>query len=442
MFLFASFRIGIYTTVLGASIWKAWAISLIQPLALYLVIIPQQYWSNLVEPTSLIFGITFLLAATVWSVLTDRAGRPVVKSTHKLVQAYLSSQANDHTEMESFMEERAKGSSVKTTQVRLAAVPEGEKEREDNREVRLVLPDIHPGPYHPIGGSNIPYRIFQTFDSQAMVMHSVSGHSLNLPSQNQVNRYLESIKESKTSAEGDKCTEPITVQINKARVIGILLGKNALLFLSLSPHGMEDLPPYIKSEIEQYAKNRKYERVLIVDCHNAMGEEISKENGEDMLNAAKSCLDALIAKEVFPIEFGYANSKTMNVYGDDLGKGGIGVLCLRINEKKYFLGWADSNNMENGVREKIVNAFSEKGKNLLEICTSDTHYTPVKARNKNGYYQFGLTSNPKVIADWYLKVAQDAEQNLKVAKYNILEKISDVKVMGNVTLSLKNIQRR
>ncbi|KFM20947.1 putative membrane protein, partial [Marine Group I thaumarchaeote SCGC AAA799-B03] len=91
-------------------------------------------------------------------------------------------------------------------------------------------------------------------------------------------------------------------------VIGLLFGKNPLLFLSLSPHGMEDIPNYMKNDIEQYAKNRNYSKPLIVDCHNAMGEEISNEDGEDMLKAAKSCLDTLITKDSFPIEFGYANS--------------------------------------------------------------------------------------------------------------------------------------
>ena len=140
----------------------------------------------------------------------------------------------------------------------------------------------------------------------------------------------------------------------------------------------------MKKEIEQYAKNRNYVRTLIVDCHNAMGEEISKEDGEDMLKAAKSCLDSLITKDSYPIEFGYSNSDSMDVWTEDLAMGGLGVVCLKINDKKFFLGWADANNMENGVREKIVANFAKQGRQLLEICTSDTHYAPVKARNRNG----------------------------------------------------------
>lgn len=424
MFLFASFRIGIFTTTLGASIRKAWAICMVQPLAMFLVMIPYDMWDlMLTNPMAIGFGAVFLIIASVWSVLTDRAGRPGMESTHRTIQAYLASQGNDFTEAEEIIEQRSYKTKVSTSQIRL-------RSSNGNTEFRMVLPEIHPGPYHPVGGSNIPYLIYKNLDSSAMVMHSISDHSLNLPSKNEVENYLKNLDKSIIKEEGLVCTEPVTVQINKARVTGLLFGNNPLLFLSLSPHGMEDIPNYMKKEIEQYAKNRNYVRILIVDCHNAMGEEISKEDGEDMLKAAKSCLDSLITKDSHPIEFGYANSDSMDVWTEDLGMGGLGIVCLKINDKKFFLGWADANNMENGVREKIVENFARRGYQLLEICTSDTHYAPVKARNRNGYYQLGLITGAEKLSKWYLEIANDAELKTTAAKFEILENETDVKIMG------------
>jgi putative membrane protein len=181
---------------------------------------------------------------------------------------------------------------------------------------------------------------------------------------------------------------------------------------------------------------------MVVDCHNAMGKEISKIDSEDMLKAAKSCLDSLIAKKHHQLVFGYANSDEMNLSTPDLGLGGLGILCLKINEKKYFLAWADANNLENGVREHVVNHFSKNGYTLLEICTSDTHYTQTKVRTRMGYYQFGVLrtrmgyyqfgvlTKMQEIADWYLKLAKKAEKNMTPAKFEILEKESNVKIMG------------
>ena len=424
MFLFASIRIGVFTTTLGVSIKKIWAICLIQPLAMFLVLIPQDMWiPMLTNSMSLGYGIVFFIIASAWSLLTDKAGKPGMESTHKTIQAYLASQKNDLAEAEEMMEERSSKTKVSTSQIRLLS-------SNGNTEFRMVLPEIHPGPYHPVGGSNIPYLIYKNFNSSAMVLHSISDHSLNLPSKNEVENYLKNLENSEVKEEGIVCTEPVAVQINKARVTGLLFGKNPVLFLSLSPHGMEDIPCYMKTEIEQYAKNRDYTRTMIVDSHNAMGSEISKENGEDMLKAAKSCLDSLITKENYPIEFGYANSDDMDIKTEDLGMGGLGIICLKINNKKYFIGWADANNMENGVREKIVENFTKIDYNLLEICTSDTHYAPVNARNRNGYYQLGLITNSEKLSKWFLDIAKNAETKTTTAKYEILENQVDVKIMG------------
>jgi putative membrane protein len=424
LILFASFRIGIYTTTLGASLKKAWAICFIQPLAMFFVLIPQDMWiSILSEPIGLGYGISFLIIASVWSFVTDRAGRPAMESTHKTIQAYLASQGNDFEDAEELMEQRSSETKVATEQIKFST-------QDGKKEFRMILPGIHPGPYHPVGGSNIPYLIYKNLSSSAMVMHSISDHALNLPSRNEVEKFLKNLENSKVKEEGVKCTEPVTVQINKARVTGLLFGNNPLLFLSLSPHGMEDIPSYMKTEIVQYANNRNYARTMIVDCHNAMGEEISKEDGEDMLKAVKSCLDTLITKESYPIELGYANTDEMDVWTEDLGMGGLGIICLKVNEKKYFLGWADSNNMENGVREKITDIFAKKDYQLLEICTSDTHYAPVKARNRNGYYQLGLITSADKLSKWFLEIAKNAESNIGTVKFEILENETNVKVMG------------
>jgi len=423
MILFASFRIGLYTTTLGASLKKAWAIAFIQPLAMFFVLIPQELWiSMLTNPIALGYGFAFLIIASAWSIVTDRAGRPGMKSTHKTIQAYLASQGNDVKDAEELMEEHATETKVGTSQIRFSS--------NDETEFTMVLPEIHPGPYHPVGGSNIPYLIYKNLSSSAMVMHSISDHALNLPSRNEVDNYLKNLQNFEIKEEGMKCTEPVVVQINKARVTGMLFGNNPLLLLSLSPHGMEDIPSYMKKEIEQYGNNRNFTKIMTVDCHNAMGEEISKEDGEDMLKAAKSCLDSLITKESFPIELGYANTNDMDVWTEDLAKGGLGITCLKINNKKYFLGWADANNMENGIREKIIEKFSNEGYNLLEICTSDTHYASVKARNRNGYYQLGLITSGDKLSKWFIEIAQNAESKIKTAKYEILENETKVRVMG------------
>ena len=161
-----------------------------------------------------------------------------------------------------------------------------------------------------------------------------------------------------------------------------------------------------------------------------MGEEISTTDSEDLLTAAKSCLDNLMSKEKYPLQFGYANSIDMNLNVPDLGMGGIGVLCIKLNDKKYFLGWADANNMENGVREKIITHLENNGCELVEMFTSDTHSTTMGVRNRNGYHELGSVTKSERLANWCLSIAKQAEKNTASGKFEILENSAKVRVMG------------
>ena len=422
--IFSSFRIGIMTTTLGINMKKACALCFVQPLAMFFALVPISMWSVIYDVQTLAFGVVFLGVAVAWSYITNRTGLPMIKSTHKLLQAYLQSVSqNDPQDMESIILETSKQSDISTSQIRFST-------NDGKNDFRMVLPDLHPGPFHPVGGSNIPYEIYKTMNSSAMVLHSISDHSLNLPSQKDVQDYLQELSKSRVSTKGVGCTEPVTAQINKARVVGIRLDDTALLFLSLSPHGMEDVPVILKTEIEQMAKNRNFRHALIADTHNAMGGEISQEDSQDLLTAAKNVLDILITKNNYPLQYGYANSQSMNIQTNDLAGGGIGMLCLAFEQKKYFLCWADANNMENGVREEIITHLKNNGCELVEMFTSDTHSTTMGVRNRNGYYELGSVTKSQKLADWCLSIAKQAEKNIATGKFEILENNAKVRIMG------------
>ena len=425
VFIFSSFRIGIMTTTLGLNMKMACTLCFVQPLVMFFALVPISMWSVLYDIQTLAFGVVFLGVAVAWSYITNRTGLPMIKSTHKLLQAYLQSVSqNDPKDMESIILETSKQSDISTSQIRFST-------NDDKNDFRMILPDLHPGPFHPVGGSNIPYEIYKTMNSSAMVLHSISDHSLNLPSQKDVQDYLQELSKSRVSKKGVTCTEPITAQINKAHVVGIRLDETALLFLSLSPHGMEDVPVILKTEIEQMAKNRNFHHALIVDTHNAMGGEISQEDSQDLLTAAKNVLDILITKNNYPLQYGYANSQSMNIQTNDLAGGGIGMLCLAFEQKKYFLCWADANNMENGVREEIITHLKNHGFELVEMFTSDTHSTTMGVRNRNGYHELGSITKSQKLADWCLSIAKQAEENIATGKFEILENNAKVRIMGS-----------
>ena len=110
--------------------------------------------------------------------------------------------------------------------------------------------------------------------------------------------------------------------------------------------------------------------------------------------------------------------------------GGLGLLCFEIQGQRYYVGWADANNMENGIREQIVAQFTQTGRTLLEMCTSDTHYNPVKPRNRQGYYQFGLMSGAQKAIEWYMKLAQKVDDAIKPSHYQRVQSDTSLLLMG------------
>ncbi len=246
MFMAIGLRIGIFTSVFGASLKRAIPISFIQPLIIFILI--SFFYFNHIFFTNLsvyLFGATILTIGIIWAIVIDRIGRPNFSSAFKILQAFLKAWTeNKSDEMERIAEEKANSKSVKTFLVKLKS----------KKDVMVVLPELHPGPFNPIGGSNLPYDIFNFYKNSAMVMHSISDHSLNIPSQKEVKKYLNSLNQLEYLESGDKCTIPVSISTGDCNCTGFALGKNAIILLSKSPSGMEDIPPDVKSYLENVLK--------------------------------------------------------------------------------------------------------------------------------------------------------------------------------------------
>jgi putative membrane protein len=429
MFMAIGLRIGIFTSVFGASLKRAIPISFIQPLIIFIII--SFFYFNHIFFTNFsvyLFGAIILTIGILWAIIIDRIGRPNFASAFKILQAFLKAWTeNKSEEMERIAEEKANSKFVKTFFVKLKS----------QKNVTIVLPELHPGPFNPIGGSNLPYDIFKFYSGSAMVMHSISDHSLNIPSQKEVKKYLDSLSNTKHLESGDKCTVPISQSINDCNCTGFALGKNVMIFLSKSPSGMEDIPPDVKVSLEKYSKELGFDQILIIDSHNSMGNKIEKQDIDNFINVGKKCLEKIIGSEQFPFKIGYSNSfqiedklKNEKIKYPDLGDSQFGVLTITIENKDYVLCWCDSNNMKKGIREKIIAMLKTEGYSIIEICTSDTHSTSGK-RNTKGYYTLGDIMNETKIIDIFQKLVRLSKESTCFSTFEIQKSETHIKVMGN-----------
>jgi putative membrane protein len=257
-------------------------------------------------------------------------------------------------------------------------------------------------------------------------MHSVSDHSLNIPSESEVSRYIAGLDRLATIDSGSTCSEPIQYKQGDATATAIAFGKSALLMLSLAPKGMEDVPQAAKDELQAHALRLGFENLMVVDCHNAMGKHIGDADKSDLLSAGKKCLDGLKGVAQAGFSAGYASIAPDD--SPELGQAGLAVvIIISVGGKAYGIAWADSNNMENSLRDMIIS--SVKGVTLLEVCTSDTHATSGK-KAREGYFPLGSTGGQEKIAGAYAELCAAALKDAGACRFDLASVESEVKVMG------------
>lgn len=455
MLLAVGLRIGIFTSVFGARIDRAIAVSFIQPIIFLLAFLGPSVQTNnnsfiLNSYFGFIFGFTFVALGTIWSVIADRAGRPNVKSTFDLLQAFLAAWTeNKVDQMEQYMEERAHDGVIFTRILRFlndsssGGNGSGSNITSPNNTATttttttaaaaVVLPDIHPGPFSRVGGSNLPYVMYDAFSKRALIMHSISDHSLNIPSKGEVEKYITDLgNRSKIVEKGKTCSIPVHTRINNAKSAGIAFGNTALITLSLAPAGMEDVPLAMRTELESYGTGLGFSNVLVIDSHNAMGGQLGDLDRADLLKCAMQCLDKLKKSPQQAFTIGFSSLKDISFKLKDssgeLGEAGLAILVLGIDGKNYAIAWADSNNMENNLRDYIISKVN--GLKILEICTSDTHSTSGK-RTREGYFALGTASNHDDIVRAYEEMAYKAAEDAVRSSFIFAISQSMIKVMGN-----------
>ena len=424
MFLAVGLRIGIFTSVFGASTLRAIGVSFIQPVIILFALVPVAYYPVIQAALpGFLFGASIVALGIGWTFVADRAGRPAVTSTFRLLQAFLSAWSDRKVDkIEEFTESRAREETVSTLALRFKSV--------DGKEVSfIILPDVHPGPFGAVGGSNLPFVLHNTFGGRALVMHSVSDHSLNIPSQKEVSKYVKSLSKLGTDFTGSNCSVPVQSRQGSATATGIAFGKGVVVLLSLAPAGMDDIPHGIRKELEDHATSLGFSKVLVVDCHNAMGDDLTEGETRDLVTAGKDCISKLAGQPQHEFSLGYSSLPAPDGLRDEIGEAGVGMMVLQVGDHSYGIGWVDANNMENTLRDKIISSLCKNNLVMLEVCTSDTHSTSGK-RTKQGYYELGSRTSHDKIVELFNSAITDAASQLKKSTFDLGVTESRIRVMG------------
>lgn len=433
-FFSIAFRLLVIKSVFSNKLFIVLPIVFLQPI-LILPILTTGYdvITYLVEyPLILGSGLILNLAVLIYLNSINSAGKGILKAPAiNMLQAFLRAWSSDEpTLLEEIIEFSSSDTTVKTSILNFNT---------ENKNSLIIIPDIHPGPFYPIGSSNLPYQIFQYFSEKQyspFVLHGVSGHEMNLASKKEVDHLLESYEHPRNLNSGDTCSQLLTIKSGKATANGLAFGDVAVIFLTLSPIGMEDFPHEMKKPLEDEAEKNGFKHLLLVDTHNSQGSRIIQEEINDLIDVTKKILKELRKEKQYSFKVGYAHSSEINInLENDIGPAGISLLLLEVNNQKYTLLATDSNNARSGLREEIIEQLNTIGISLIEICTTDTHITAGKVMTSNGYIALGDKTQTKYLVN-YIKMLYDiAIENLSISKFDVRIIDTNVKVVGHNLLS-------
>ncbi len=351
----------------------------------------------------------------------------------ELFQAFLKAWIiEDASVLEHFLEMVSKERVVDTTMINLAT--------SNAKSVLLVVPGIHPGPFYPVGSSNLPFDIYEQLRTDHVVpltVHSISDHDLNLSSKSEVEHYIDSLKHENVLDNGKTMSLPIVKRENKATVSGFAFGSTALVALTLAPYGMEDFPVEVRKKIEEISREYGFKCEFIIDTHNSEGAKPNQSECRDVVEAAKYTLQELKNSKQYRFGIGLAHSSEVSrILPKDVGPAGVGLIRFEVEGSSFYFVVVDANNSKIGFREEVFKKFEQRtGSRILELCTSDTHVTAAKTLGAKGYVALGDSISSDDFVSLLTSLDEKTRITLGECAYSTLKVTSKVKTIGAEVLN-------
>jgi len=305
--------------------------------------------------------------------------------------------------------------------------------REGKPDTHLVTTTLHPGPFGLFGGSDMPMKLKRSTGwRNLMVFHGPSGHDMNPPRSEDVERFGQALREASTglSLEGGASAPGITTS-GEIRLQAQSLGGTAIVSATRAPEPTDDIDPATGlSVLETVKRITGRERGFFIDAHNSLEPGVgSIFYGDPRSNAMLEAAKGLELPEEGEFRAGYAERSSVEL-GGDLGDMGVQALVLEAGGVRTAYLLLDGNNLVIGLRDRLVSAVSDLV-DLAEVHTTDNHSVNATI---GGYRPVGLETPVGVLRRAVRTAVKAAVQDLSDAKAGGVEgTIDDFPVLGHGT---------
>ena len=219
----------------------------------------------------------------------------------------------------------------------------------------------------------------------------------------------------------------IRYKCEKAK-IGVQFFNEGMVILStFAPEAVDDIEFGVGLTMMAQSRNHcNVKDSIIVDCHNSF----TPESGEVLPGNSEvfQLMDVIESinpeQEKYEVKVGcYADNMGTLDKEEGIGESGIKTMIVEVGGQRTAYVLFDSNNMERGFRQEIIDAVSDLEIDEIEVMTTDTHTVNTLSR---GYNPIGIAKRDEIIE--YVKTSI-------VEAINDLEKVE----VGTGTQKIENL---
>ena len=279
----------------------------------------------------------------------------------------------------------------------------------------FISPSVHPGPLGNIGGSNMPTILANKFDHFTMVAHGPSTHDFNPISVSEIDKIETCVKEGLEKIEYSKKASKFKRYTMNAANIGVQFFNRGMVILStFAPNGSDDIEFGVGlTMMTQSISKCDVNDSVIVDCHNSF----TPESGEVLPGNPEvfDLIDIIDKIESDEEEFTSVrvgcHADTMDTLDkhEGIGESGLKTMIVEVDNQRTAYVLFDSNNMEIGFRQEIMDATKDLDIDEIEVMTTDTHTVNTLSR---GYNPIGIEKRPEII-EYVIKSIKEAIDDLE-----------------------------
>ena len=434
-FLFGAFAVaGFEFLVVHGAFQKSASVSfilvLIHPVSTLLVVRVPELTRHL-DPTAVSSGAVTMALLVAFPLLLRRRKTSLGHDALSLFRAFMKTwTTGDSGQLEGAIAEHSEEVDVNTKVLRF---------RTKVGDTNLVLPGVHPGPFHPVGSYDLPGVVTRAFKElgPTMTLHRPGGHERNLATRAETEKYVQDVVElAKTVTSQNDQTffrGPCHAQIGKATASASAFADDLIMTISFAPLGSDDIDTHVEDELARTASESGFD-LSVVDAHNSINPDLQSPATDDQ--GWRRLFEDTRTAEAKGISVGYSHSSEVEFTGKgDLTENGLGLFMIESEGRRSVLLLADANNSVSGLRGEVGAALESAGYGLMEFCTSDSHNLAARGLTaERGYEALGESTPSKSIAEAAVKMSNLAASRLAPAEYGSAKMKSRVVVFGSRAL--------